>query len=222
MPLLCYNTFRGEDKMFQTRDFDKEIKTINKKLRDLKQKKKEIEENLILLEKKQKRFSSGLAMLFGANKSKTYKECAENLAIARKQLDDLNCIIDENLLLRKEIKSQYKDAVKLYEQAVEGKFDEALLKKSAQLGYEKAVKYFEEKEIQRILKEEKKRIKEEEKRKKAELEACFQKVINSKTIDRDKLKLIADSGHANAMIEMAKLLIDDYFLDIYTANEKKN
>lgn len=189
--------------MFTSRTFDKEIESINSKLRDLKQNKKVLEENLLLLEKKKKRLSSGLAAVFGANKSKSYKECEENLKNVRKQLDELNCTITEINLLKKEIKSKYNDAIKLYEQAVENKFDEALLKQSAELGYYKAVEFFKEKERQ------------------AKLESRFQKVINSEKIDKNQLKVIADAGHTKARVEMANILIDDYFSKMLTKEEKE-
>lgn len=207
--------------MFQVRNFDKEIKNTNKVLRKLKQEKKQVEEKLMLLEKKEKRFSSALAVMVGANKSKSYKECEKGLEITRKELCNINLRIDENNLLKKEINTKYNEATELYFQALKNGFDEELLQQSAELGYSKAVEYFEEKEAKRVLKEEKKRLREEEKRRKAELEARFQQIISSEIIDRNELINIADAGHVNAGVEMAKLLIDDYFSEVYTLYEKK-
>ncbi len=79
----------------------------------------------------------------------------------------------------------------------------------------------EEEEKQKKLEEEKQKKLEEEKRKKEELEARFKKAINSERIDRKELKAIADAGHIKAKIEMAKILIDDYFSKMYTKEEKE-
>lgn len=62
---------------------------------------------------------------------------------------------------------------------------------------------------------------EEKKRNKAKLEALYVAAHLGDTVDRIKLEEAAGGGHINARIEMAKLLIDDYFSDIYTASEKK-
>ncbi len=68
--------------------------------------------------------------------------------------------------------------------------------------------------------EKKRKFEEEEQERKAKLEDRFQKIISSEKIDRDELKSIADLGHIKAKVEMAKLLIDDYCSDEYTAEEK--
>lgn len=70
-------------------------------------------------------------------------------------------------------------------------------------------------------KEKKKRLEEEERQRKAELEIRFQEIINSEKIDRKDLTAIADAGHVNAKIELAKLLIDDYFSKMLTKEEKE-
>lgn len=78
------------------------------------------------------------------------------------------------------------------------------------------------KALQKREEEERKRaLEEEEKKRREELEVQFQQVINNEKIDRNKLNAIADAGHTNAKIEMAKILIDDYFSDMYTSDEKK-
>lgn len=66
-----------------------------------------------------------------------------------------------------------------------------------------------------------KEAEEEERRKEARKEELYQAAHVGNTVNRQKLKEAVEAGHIKAKIEMAKFLIDDYFSDMYTSDEKK-
>ncbi len=132
----------------------------------------------------------------------------KKLAKAKKHYEKVLADIEKEEIIKEELEKVKTKAESLYESAIKTN-DEALMQQAADMGEENAIEYFETKAQAQA-----------EKKVKQEREELYNAAHNGQKVNRQVLNDAAKLGHFEARIEMAKLLIDDYCSDEYTAEEK--